>query len=73
MFRNQWICFVGYVVLQLLFKLVYLISQVCNNVLISTDMLINHLLIWLDPHLDIFCSVGILKRVYRLFILRRSW
>jgi hypothetical protein len=73
MFRNQWICFVGYVVLQLLFKLVYLISQVRNNVLISTDMLINHLLIWLDPHLDILCSIRILKRVYRLFILRCSW
>ena len=60
MLCNQRISFVGYVMLQLLFQLVYLVPQVCNNVLISANVLIYHLFVWLDSHLDILCSVRIL-------------
>ena len=56
---------------QLSFQLVNFVPQVSNNVFVSTDVLVDHLLVRLHPHLDVLGSVRVLQRVYCFLVLRR--
>ena len=67
--RDEGIGLVGDIGLELGLKLVDLITQVSNDVLVGRYVLTDHLLIRLNAHLDILGPVRVLQSVDSLFVL----
>ena len=73
MLSEKRICFLGDIVLQLRFQFVNFISEICDDILVSGNVLRDQLLVWFNPHLDVLCTVRILQSVDGLFVLVRGW
>ena len=72
MFGNERVYFVGNVRLQLHLKLVDFVPQVCNDILVCADVLIDKLFVWLYAHFYVLRAVSVLKCVDCLLVLLTS-